>query len=95
MRNSPLSEFTESPSRWLETSEPISEPSPETRASPPSAEPTQEPTSVRVLVNDLQVTIINAATGELLRELTIYTGPDYQPTGRPKGPQKNRKPPNH
>lgn len=50
---------------------------------------------VRVLVNDLQVTIINAATGELLRELTIYTSPDYQPTGRPKGPQKNRKPPNH
>lgn len=47
-----------------------------------------------VLVNDLHVTVINAATGELLRELTIDTSRDYQPTGRPKGPQKCRKPPN-
>jgi transposase InsO family protein len=51
-------------------------------------------THVLVLVNDLDVTIINAATGELLRELTIDTSRDYQPTGRPKGPQKHRKPPN-
>lgn len=51
-------------------------------------------THVLVLVNDLEVTIINAATGELLRELTIDTSRDYQPTGRPKGPQKRRKPPN-
>lgn len=41
---------------------------------------------VLVLVNDLQVTVINAATGELQRELTIETSRDYQPTGRPKGP---------
>ncbi len=51
-------------------------------------------THVLVLVNDLDVTIINAATGELLRELTVDTSRDYQPTGRPKGPQKRRKPPN-
>lgn len=51
-------------------------------------------THVLVLVNDLHVTVINAATGELLRELTIDTSRDYQPTGRPKGPQKSRKPPN-
>jgi transposase InsO family protein len=51
-------------------------------------------THVLVLVNDLDVTIITAATGELLRELTIDTSRDYQPTGRPKGPQKRRKPPN-
>ena len=51
-------------------------------------------THVLVLVNDLEVTVINAATGELLRELTIDTSRDYQPTGRPKGPQRNRKPPN-
>ena len=51
-------------------------------------------THVLVLVNDLDVTIINAATGELLRELTIDTSRDYQPTGRPRGPQKRRKPPN-
>jgi transposase InsO family protein len=51
-------------------------------------------THVLVLVNDLHVTIINTATGELLRELTIDTNRDYQPTGRPKGPQQRRKPPN-
>ncbi|MGV3732255.1 MAG: IS481 family transposase, partial [Microcella sp.] len=51
-------------------------------------------THALVLVNDLHVTVINAATGELLRELTIDTSRDYQPTGRPKGPQKRRKPPN-
>jgi len=51
-------------------------------------------THVLVRVHDLEVTIINAATGELLRELTIDTSRDYQPTGRPKGPQKSRKPPN-
>jgi len=51
-------------------------------------------THVLVLVNDLDVTVINAATGELLRELTIDPRRDYQPTGRPKGPQKRQKPPN-
>lgn len=51
-------------------------------------------THVLVLVNDLEVTIINAATGEVIRELTIDTSRDYQPTGRPKGPQKRQKPPN-
>lgn len=51
-------------------------------------------THVLVLVNDLHVTVINATTGELLRELTIDTNRDYQPTGQPKGPQKRRKPPN-
>jgi transposase InsO family protein len=55
---------------------------------------THSGTHVLVLVNDLHATIIDAATGELLRELTIDTSRDYQPTGRPKGPQRNRKPPN-
>jgi len=55
---------------------------------------THSGTHVLVLVNDLDVTIINATTGELLRELTIDTSRDYQPTGRPKGPQKRQKPPN-
>jgi transposase InsO family protein len=36
-------------------------------------------THVLVLVHDLHVRIINAATGELLRELTINTDRDYQP----------------
>jgi transposase InsO family protein len=43
-------------------------------------------THVILLVHDLQVRIINAATGELLRELTIDPERDYQPTGAPKRP---------
>ncbi|WP_281262742.1 hypothetical protein [Streptomyces cahuitamycinicus] len=41
-----------------------------------------------MLVNDLDVRIVNAATGELLRDLTIDPSRDYQPTGRPPGPQR-------
>jgi hypothetical protein len=36
-------------------------------------------THVLMLVDDLQVRIVNAATGELLRELTIDPSRDYQP----------------
>lgn len=36
-------------------------------------------THVLILANDLDITVINAATGELLRELTIDLGRDYQP----------------
>ena len=39
-------------------------------------------TPVILLVQDLHVRIVNAATGELLRELTIDPRRDYQPTGR-------------
>ena len=38
-------------------------------------------TRVILLVHDLDVRIIDAATGELLRELTIDLNRDYQPTG--------------
>jgi transposase InsO family protein len=48
-------------------------------------------TSVLLIVQDLNIRIINAATGELLRELTLDPAKDYQPTGAPKGP--TRKPP--
>jgi hypothetical protein len=44
-------------------------------------------TPVLLLIQDLHVRVINAATGELLRELTIDPARDYQPTGRPPGPQ--------
>jgi Integrase core domain len=47
-------------------------------------------THVLMLVDDLHVRIVNAATGELLRELTIDPSRDYQPTGRPPGPQRKR-----
>jgi hypothetical protein len=47
-------------------------------------------THLVMLVDDLQVRIVNAATGELLRELTIDPSRDYQPTGRPPGRQRKR-----
>ena len=43
-------------------------------------------TPVLMLVQDLHVRVINAATGELIRELTIDPARNYQPTGRPPGP---------
>ena len=45
-------------------------------------------TYVILLIQDLQVRIINATTGELLRELILNPHLDYQPTGAPKGPTK-------
>jgi len=48
-------------------------------------------TPVILLVQDLAVRIVNATTGELLRELTIDPRRDYQPTGRPPGPAQHRK----
>ena len=52
-------------------------------------------TYVLLLVQDLEVRVINAATGELLRELTIDLTRDYQPLGRPPGPtpKKNKSEP--
>ena len=47
-------------------------------------------TRVLVLVQDLNIRIIHAATGELLRELTLDTTKDYQPTGAPKGPKRKK-----
>jgi transposase InsO family protein len=47
-------------------------------------------TQVLMLVQDLHVRIINAATGELIRELDIDPARDYQPLGRPPGPQPKR-----
>ena len=40
-------------------------------------------TPVILLVADLDIRIINATTGELLRHLTLDPTRDYQPTGRP------------
>jgi len=45
-------------------------------------------TRILMLIQDLHVRVINAATGELLRELTINPARDYQPTGQPPGPKK-------
>jgi hypothetical protein len=47
-------------------------------------------TRVLILVQDLNITIINTVTGELLRQLTLDPTTDYQPTGAPKGPKRNK-----
>jgi transposase InsO family protein len=44
-------------------------------------------TPVLMLIQDLHIRVINAATGELLRELTLNPARDYQPTGLPPGPK--------
>jgi hypothetical protein len=46
-------------------------------------------THVILLVQDLHVRIVDAATGELLRDLTIDPRRDYQPTGAPTSPTNN------
>jgi hypothetical protein len=47
-------------------------------------------TAVLVLVQDLHIRVLNAATGEQLRELTLDPSRNYQPTGAPKGPTRRR-----
>jgi transposase InsO family protein len=44
-------------------------------------------THVRLLVHDLDVTVINRDTGEILRELTIDPDKDNQPRGAKPGPR--------
>ena len=48
-------------------------------------------THVLLLVQDLHIRIVNAVTGELLRELVLDPSRDYQPTGVPKGPTRKTK----
>jgi hypothetical protein len=43
-------------------------------------------TRVLMLVQDLHIRVINAATGELIRELMLDPSRNYQPTGRPPDP---------
>jgi transposase InsO family protein len=45
-------------------------------------------THVVILVHDLDVRIVHASTGELLRELTIDPAKTYHGTGAPKGPTR-------
>jgi transposase InsO family protein len=45
-------------------------------------------TRVLLLVQDLHIRIIDAATGELLRELTLDPARNYQPTGKPRRPKQ-------
>ena len=43
-------------------------------------------TRILALVADLYIRVVDAETGELLRELTLNPDRDYQPLGRPPGP---------
>ena len=52
-------------------------------------------TRVICLVKDLDIRIIHAATGEILRTLTLDTTRTYQPTGRPQGGPKGPRKPKH
>ena len=45
-------------------------------------------TCVILLIQDLQIRVVNAITGELLRDLILNPNIDYQPTGAPKGPTR-------
>jgi transposase InsO family protein len=45
-------------------------------------------TRVIVLAQDLDIRIVNATTGELIRELVLDTSKRYQGTGRPPGPTR-------
>jgi transposase InsO family protein len=45
-------------------------------------------TCVLLLIQDRRIRIIGAATGELLRELTLDPARDYQPTGKPRRPKQ-------
>ncbi len=45
-----------------------------------------------MLIHDLNVRIINATTGQPLRNLVIDPTRDYQPTGKPRSTTKRQNP---
>lgn len=49
---------------------------------------THEGNCVILLIQDLHIRVVNAVTGELLRDLVLNPHIDYQPTGAPKGPTR-------
>jgi hypothetical protein len=51
-----------------------------------------EGTRVLLIVEGLDIRVIDATTGELLRKLTLDPTRNYQPTGRPKGPTRPTRP---
>lgn len=44
---------------------------------------THAQTHVFLFIHDLEIRVVDAATGELIRELVLDPSRDYQPTGRP------------
>nr|WP_094293683.1 integrase core domain-containing protein [Mycobacterium neumannii] len=47
-------------------------------------------TRVLILTQDHHITVINAATGQTLRDFTLDPTRDYQPTGAPRGPKRKK-----
>lgn len=47
-------------------------------------------TRVLILAQDHHITVIDTATGEVLRDFTLNPTRDYQPTGAPKGPKRKK-----
>ena len=45
-------------------------------------------TRVTMLIDDLHIRVLDADTGELIRDLVLDPSRDYQPTGRPPGPPR-------
>ena len=43
-------------------------------------------------IADVDIRVVDATAGELLRHLTLDANRDYQPLGRPRGPQPKNKP---
>ena len=72
---------------------PAPSPSAPTAASPHRRRPTHAGTHVLLLIQDLHIRIINAATGELLRQLTLDpTATTSPPDAHPKAPRPNKTP---
>lgn len=51
-------------------------------------------TPIIMLIADLDIRVLDAATGEIIRALTLDTTRTYQPTGRPVGAPRKRTNPN-
>ncbi|MEM1336010.1 MAG: IS481 family transposase [Actinomycetota bacterium] len=51
-------------------------------------------TPIIMLIADLNIRVLDAATGEIIRTLTLDTARTYQPTGRPVGAPRKRPHPN-
>ena len=49
-------------------------------------------THVLLIIQDLRIRIVDAATGQLLRDLTLDPATNYQPTGRPPRPTPGTSP---
>ena len=47
-----------------------------------------------MLIHNLEIRIIHATTGQLLRALTLDPTRNYQPTGNPRNPPRKRNNPN-